>query len=434
MLDISSLDPKQIEAVDTCLDVKQRLVAVTGEAGTGKTSIMKYVADKLQEYGHRVALCALAGKAAKRIKEATGHEAMTIHRLLEYTKPGEKDDEGRVLEPGVPKRTMLNPLTYNVVLCDEYAMVNHEVHRNLLDALPTGAIVRVFGDRNQLRPIESNAILASQPSPFEDLLKRHRSVVLETIHRQGEGSGIVAAGRRINKGWYPVRAHDFELVVTDQPVVKLMETITRDDRAGIRYDGINNQIIVPGKRSWIGTKALNQKLMLHYHPELSDKATEIPRHDWEGGDKTLLIDVGVKVINGANWYAYYPLAPEREDYMFNGEGGIITDINEFGEITIDLGDRTVTVPPSVEVTNKYGKVVFMDPRRDLSLAYAITTHKAQGSEYEHVIYVINKSIQFMCNRQQLYTAVTRARKRTTFIGCGRSIQYGLYNTKTTFDR
>src|SRR5262245_22972985 len=279
-LDITKLDPRQVEAIDAGLDLKNRIVAVTGAAGTGKTSIMKFLYEQLVAVGHNVVLCAPTGKAAKRIQEATGHPAMTIHRLLEYSKPGDVDPvTGKALIPGMPKRGINYPIEQNIVLGDEYAMVNHEVHRNLFDALPRGACVRVFGDKNRLPPIEPTHLLAQQPSPFTMLMSRHKCIVLEKIHRQGEGSGIVAAGSRVIKGWAPLRASDFEMVVTQHPVDKLKEIIARDKTLGIVYDGHENQILTATNVSWIGTRALNTMLLGQFHPDMSERAIELPRHE-----------------------------------------------------------------------------------------------------------------------------------------------------------
>lgn len=429
-LNMEQLDVKQVEAINAGLDMKSRIVAITGPAGSGKTSIMRFLYERLTAFGYRVVLCAPTGKAAKRIQEATGIPALTIHRLLEYPKPGEVDENtGKPLVTTQPKRDQFNPLNYDAVLCDEYAMVNHEVHRNLVDAFPAGAVLRAFGDRNQLPPIEPNHQLAQQPSPFEVLLKRHRSVVLETIHRQGEGSGIVAAGARIIKGWSPVRAPDFDLVVTDKPVEKLHEIVHRDNQQGIRYDGVQNQILTATNISWIGTRALNTALMSKFVPSLTEHAIELPRHKWEE-KYPVLIDVGMKVINNANWYNVDQMTG---DDLYNGESGIVKYISALGDITIDLGDRELTVPSSMKVQTRWGEK-WMDPRKDLTLAYAVTTHKAQGSEYEHVVYVINKSTKFMLNRNQLYTAITRARKRCTFICDGNALSYGLWNVNTNVRR
>lgn len=404
------LDKYQQEAVNASCDLARRVVAVTGEAGTGKTSIMRLGCEELRNKGYSVALCAPTGKAAKRIFEATGIQATTIHRLLEYTHPGERDEKtGKTIRESYPRRHAQTPLEFDVVFCDEYAMVNHEVHRNLFDALPRGGCVRVFGDMNQLPPIEKNDVIAQQDSPFLELLKKFEGIVLKENHRQGEGSGIVLNGHRINQGFMPTKTDDFRISFTEQPVQVLTNFINHFREQAINYDTTRNQIITPGRKSWVGTLQLNASLQQVFRPE-SDGWLDIPRHKWD--THKVRIHKGDKVLQDVNNY---------ELEIFNGESGIVTEITDFGEIEIDLGDRVVIIPPSMTVINKWGNSVEVDPRRDLQLAYAITTHKSQGSEYDNVIYILNKSTMYVQNRRNFYTAITRARKSALVITDQRSI-------------
>ena len=149
------LDAAQTEAISLCCDVTKRIVAVTGPAGTGKTSILRQGYVQLAYHGYRCVLAAPTGKAAKRIKEATGIPAMTIHRLLEYTHPGIPDpDTGKVADSSGPRRTRERPLDMDVIFIDEAAMIDMGLYRNLIDAMKSGSAVRFFGDANQLPPIE----------------------------------------------------------------------------------------------------------------------------------------------------------------------------------------------------------------------------------------------------------------------------------------
>src|SRR5262245_39068034 len=143
------LHPLQQRAVELCLDFKnpQRTVAISGQAGTGKTTIIKNVYSELVQRGYIVSVCAPTGKAARRITQLTGSPARTIHRLLEYPKPGERDpDTGEALNTSQPSRCSSNPLPHHVILADEYAMVGYELDRNLLDALRPGSRLLTFGD------------------------------------------------------------------------------------------------------------------------------------------------------------------------------------------------------------------------------------------------------------------------------------------------
>jgi ATP-dependent exoDNAse (exonuclease V) alpha subunit len=189
------LDSKQSQAIEACCKLSNRVVAVTGAAGTGKTTILNQAYNALKDHGYAVVLCAPTGKAAKRIKEATGINAMTVHRLLEYTHPGDPDPKtGKPIHFSYPKRNRQNPIDFDIVFCDEYSMVNTDVHqKSLFDALPNGACVRVFGDANQLQPIEEDKTkhwtVSVHANPAEREIRSPS--YLDVVHRQGKDSGIL---------------------------------------------------------------------------------------------------------------------------------------------------------------------------------------------------------------------------------------------------
>lgn len=396
-----SWDLTQQSAIERCTDVQQRVAAVTGEAGTGKTTIMKVVHRVLTEAGYSVALCAPTGKASKRIAEATGIEASTIHRLLEFTFPGERDEKtGKVYGTSIPKRTGQNPLGYDFILADEYAMVSQSLHRDLLNAIKPGGCVRVFGDTNQLPPIEEDKRDQLKPSPFSELLERFDGVRLTQIHRQGEGSSIVTNGRRILGGMVPVKTEEYGITYTDQPVKWLQEYVLKSEDAGIKYGTSNHQIITPrNKKCWIGATELNMSIQPLYHETMAGAMT-IPRHKWEDKHPLRLL-VGDKVIYVKNDYNLE---------VYNGETGIVTDLTDMGEVVIDFGDRVISFPPIIIYHDAYGDEKSYDPRKDIQLAYVVTTHKAQGSEYEHVCYLMGNSAWILLCRSNFYTGTTRARK------------------------
>lgn len=416
------LDTTQQEAVNLCCDISQRVVGVTGAAGSGKTTILQTVYWSLKNAGYNVVLCAPTGKAAKRIFEVTGIDAMTMHRLLEYTHPGEPDPKtGKPCDHSYPKRTRTNPLEVDVVLGDEYAMVNQEVHRSLFNAIPNGGCVRIFGDNNQLQPIEEDKELQSQPSPFTMLLNKFKSVELETIYRQGKDSGILMNLQLILRGRMPTRNDQWDMRFTDQPVDVLRETILDGLDNDIDFSSVDNQIITVQHKSWVGTGKLNAMIQALFRNSL-DPAMMIPRNSWvagEGGELggTIRMYLGDKVIITRNMY---------DLNVFNGETGRIIEFSRDGEIVIDLGDREIIIPPTLLVQNRWGKTIEVDPRKDIDLAYAITTHKAQGSEYKRVVYLLNKSTQFMQNKRNFYTAASRGREHVTLITDQRSLSVSLY--------
>lgn len=410
------LDTEQELAVQLCMDLEKRIVSVTGPAGTGKTTILKTTYKNYIESGYSVGLAAPTGKAAKRITELTGFPASTIHRLLEFTHPGEVDEKtGKPYGMSVPRRTRQRPLDLDVLFVDEYTMVNHELHRDIIDALKPGALLRCFGDINQLPPIESNKITAALPSPFKDILTRFPSVTLKKLHRQGEGSDIAVNANRILYGMCPVRKPDFELVITEDPVNKIRGIIADTD---CDWQSPLCQVITPQNRSWIGSIALNGMMQPMFHDTMAGSLV-VPRNKWDMKNPLHLRKTD-KIIWSTNDYNLM---------IFNGELGIVKEIYDDGSIEVDFGDRIIIIPPVLVYFDR-GEEKWYDPRKTIQLAYAITTHKSQGSEYEHVIYVLNKSVYMMLNRANFYTAVTRARKHVWLVTDASSMMTAASTTRS----
>jgi exodeoxyribonuclease V alpha subunit len=195
------LDAEQQAAVAACVDTSKRLVSVTGEAGTGKTTIIKQACDHMAALDVSFAIAAPTGKAARRIREATGYPATTIHKLLEFNRPDMDEETGEATSVSGPNRTRSNPLDQYVVIVDEYAMVSTALHRDLVAAIPSAGCLRTFGDVRQLPPIENNQ-LADPTSPFSKCLAMPNTFTLNNIYRQAEGNGIIEAARRITRGQY----------------------------------------------------------------------------------------------------------------------------------------------------------------------------------------------------------------------------------------
>lgn len=410
-------DDKQEAAINACCDADKRIVAVSGEAGTGKTQIIKEVEHRLRNAGYLVTCSAPTGKAAMRIREATGLDAATNHRMLGYGQPidhedtDEKTGEKKLVRISTgPRFNRAKPLPYDFILCDEYPMVNREIHDNIIAALKPGARIRMFGDMNQLRPIETDKMLRDAPSAFQTALQKFTGVVLETNYRQLAGSGIVANAKRILLGRTPNRADDFDILYTDDPVMRLMQYVSDQKAAGVDYAGLDAQVITCMNKSWIGTKKLNLSLQsLWWNRDAP--YLQLPRHKWEGEEGSIRVQIGSKVVYTANTYDL-----GNEQSVFNGEVGIVVDIDPVDEsFDIDFGDRIVTIPPLLIVVRDNGDVIETDPRKNVDLAGVLTTHKMQGSEVKQVTYILNKSTIYGQSRRNFYTAVSRARDKCTVI-------------------
>lgn len=451
------LDQEQERAIADCLNLANRVVAVTGPAGSGKTSIIRYVAEQLAEREVPFAIAAPTGKAARRIREATGFHASTIHRLLQYPRPDEIDERtGKALSPTFPRRNATNPLDQRVLLVDEYAMVSWDLHHAIVNALPNGGSLRVFGDEAQLAPIEPKTRVAFE-SPFASLLRVHSAHTLEHIYRQGEGSQVLASATKIRRGQMPQHLPGAAITQTDDPLRALNLMLDKGLLHG--YNKIERQLISPVRRGPIGTHELNTMLQGRFNPN-PPRTFTLPRNKWDE-HITVKVAVGDKVVCTENTYdlrdwvhRYERWTPEKPEspnegrpwsewstwksdcrpvqssfieppenkQMLNGETGIITAIREDGSLEIDFGDRVVEVPILVEeFWARRGRVIPIDHRRAIDLAYALTTHKCQGSEFDHVLYVMGGQTWFNLSRRNLYTAVTRAKKDFVILTDQRSL-------------
>lgn len=433
-------DPEQQKAIELCCDIsnQNRVAGVTGSAGTGKTSIIKQVHAALVTAGYQVALCAPTGKAAKRITQATGIPASTIHRMLEYSHPGMPDPEtGQTQYVSSPKKTSENPLGFDVVLVDEGAMVNRELYRNLIGALPSKGCVRFFGDVNQLPPIEEDGYQGQ--SSFQQLLNAPhiKKIVLQTNHRQGEGSDITMNGARILRGTPPMQTKEFGIRISDVPIRQVVAMCRQIKDAGeTGFDVLSNQIITPGRKGLVGSLALNTLLCELYNP--GTNGIMAPRHVWEARTSnvwSVFFAIGQKVIITANIYDLRPTMEERwsegiktgsfieagdHEMVYNGETGIIEDVSN-DTLTINLGDRIVAIPPELEVEGRDGTITVIDPRKSVEHAYAITTHKSQGSEYHSVLYFLSRSAHHNQCRSNFYTGITRAKNIACVVADSASI-------------
>ncbi len=385
-----TLTDEQREAVfAACVN---KVFVITGGPGTGKTTITRAVVQTLSELGLKLKLAAPTGRAAKRLSEATGHPAQTLHRLLQFTPDGS-------FTFGEDKK-----LKAEVLIVDEASMLDAHLFVSLLRAMPLTSRLILVGDVNQLPSVGPGNVLA-------DVLNSGTvpRAVLTHIFRQAQESCIVVNAHRINQGQFPVQSPhqppraDFFWIEQDDPArvqAAIVETVC--GRIPERY-GLNPlrdvQVLTPMHRGEAGTQTLNKLLQerLNPRPPLA-RNVEIKR-----GHTTFR--TGDRVLQLRNNY-------DKE--VFNGDLGWITEVDEeAGEMAVEFDTGLVHLESSE-----------LD---DLALAYAVSVHKSQGSEYPAVVVPVMTQHYVLLQRNLLYTALTRARKLAVMIGSVRAFQIGLDN-------
>lgn len=394
------LSTEQENAVIMCCDLSLLIASVTGGAGTGKTLVLGKVYEALIKRGRKIALCAPTGRAAKRIQELTGIPAKTVHRLLEFPKPD--DDDWGEIDPSEPKRNRQNPLEEAIIIVDEASMIAPTLYGQLIDALPRYGCIRFFGDNNQLPPIEEG-----EP-PFIKILKERPMVELHRNYRSEDH--IVSNAMLILRGLIPRRNDRFEIIYTEWPTKYLTDFIKGEQS----FAGPNRQIITPTRKGNYGTAKINPVLQLRFNKHRGGLRCD----RFDPDEAKLVVKPGDKFL----WI--------KNDYkleVFNGELGTIGWIDEEeGTLGLDLPDRHVIVPPVVKTYSWYhSSIIEYDPRRQIELGYSITTHKAQGSEFETVIYCISRGQAFLLNRRNFYTAITRAKGHVIIIADRRAMYMSL---------
>lgn len=396
-----TLSMEQETAVIMCCDFSNTIASVTGGAGTGKTLVLGQVWKELRRRGRGIVLAAPTGRAAKRIEELTNIRAKTIHRLLEFPMPDDiTDDEN----PNEPRRNREKPLDERVVVIDESSMLSPTLFRQLMDALPNGGVIRFFGDNNQLPPVEAGI------PPFIDVLERFPKVELSFNFRNEDL--ILGNAIRILRGSIPLRNQRFEILYTDNPVTTLIEFATK---AFMKDD---HQIIMPTRKGSYGTMRVNPAVQARLN-----KSRDFIRLDrYDENEAMLAIRPDDKFL----WI--------KNDYkmnLFNGEMGTIDWVdNEHGSLGLVVGDREVEVPARAKYYNaNIGQVVNYDPRKQIELGYAVTTHKAQGSEFDTVIYCMSQRAPYLLDRRNFYTAVTRAKNQVIIITDRRAMSLAVYRNR-----
>jgi len=365
------LDPSQQRAVE--LACAAPVGIVTGGPGCGKTTITRFALDRLDSRGRSYLLASPTGKASKRLNEATGREAVTIHRML-----GFHPVDGW-------RHNRRNPLSADAVIIDESSMIDVELGATLFDAIhPRRTRLILVGDADQLPPVGPGRV-------FGDLIDSGMVPLarLNTLHRAAQGSWVYRNAHRVIQGQMPEleRSHDFrfvEVAESDAIVPKLCELMATTIPTEVNDEA---QVLIPQRTGPAGIEKANAALQRVLNP---------PR---PGSTEKYLERGGVRLRAGDR------VIQTRNDYdlgVFNGEVGDITEVGGKG-LVVQYPDR----PPVEYSTEKAGA---------LQLAYALTVHKSQGSEWPWVVVVCHSTHTHMLTRQLLYTAITRSRKGVILVG------------------
>ena len=409
-----NLSAKQKEAIQSINS--NNVVIITGGPGTGKTTIIKNVIDIYKSHGKKVVLCAPTGRAAKRMTEMTGEEAKTLHRLLEIGKI-EKDNEFTIMNYEVA------PIDADVIIVDEASMVDIYIMNYLLNGIYQGTKLILVGDTDQLPSVGPGSVL-------KDIInsERIKTIFLDEIFRQAAQSKIIVNSHRVNDGEYFLDKEEQEGLKDDFFYIKeksqdiMLDQIISLCKGRLKnfgdYDFFENiQILSPTKKGLLGTKELNKKLQEELNPSSDEK------NEKKVGE--VIFREGDRVMQVKNNYDIYwekgntlSLTYESGTGIFNGELGKIVKI---------------------DFLNKQIKILFDDEKEawyafsdmdQIEHAYAITVHKAQGSEFDVVIMVVTQSSAMLLTRNLLYTGLTRAKKLLILIGNDNVVKFMIQNADT----
>lgn len=402
------LDVMQHKAVIE--SIKHGLLVLTGGPGTGKTTTINTIIRFFESEGMSLLLAAPTGRAAKRMTEATGYEAQTIHRLLEVNvNPEETDSVGGFM------RNRQNPLEADVIIIDEMSMVDLNLMHALLCAVVPGTRLVLVGDVDQLPSVGPGSVL-------KDIIISgcFPVVTLTRIFRQAGESDIVVNAHKINAG-EPVildnKSRDFFFLRRQDADTIIGVTIMLIQKKLPRYVGAQPseiQVMTPTRKGLLGVERLNTIFQRYLNPQDPKKAEkEINGRLFREGDKVMQIKNNYQL----EWEVTtkFGLTVDKGTGIFNGDMGVITEISQYKEtieVEFDEGRKV-----------KYG----YDEVEELELAYAITVHKSQGSEYPAVIIPLLQGPRLLYNRNLLYTAVTRAKKCLTIVGSDTVFQEMIQN-------
>ena len=401
-----TLDEHQVTAVKEA--VRNGLLVITGGPGTGKTTTINTIIRYFELEGLEIFLAAPTGRAAKRMSETTGFEARTVHRMLELN--------GGAEGSGGFERDESNPLEADVIIVDEMSMVDISLMYSLLKAISVGTRLILVGDVNQLPSVGPGSVL-------RDIIQSHACnvVMLTKIFRQASTSDIIVNAHKINHGeevildnksmdFFFLKRYDADVIIN--VVLQLIKQKLPKFVDATPYD---IQVLTPMRKGLLGVERLNGILQRYMNPPANDKVEK------EYG--STVFREGDKVMQTKNNYQLaweirtkFGLTVDKGLGIFNGDMGIIRQINDFAEQMIIEFDE--------------GRMVEYPYKRldELELAYAITIHKSQGSEYPAVVIPLLSGPMMLMNRNLLYTAVTRARKCVTLVGNEVTFQQMIQNT------
>ena len=406
------LDEMQKKAVQEAAG--HGLLILTGGPGTGKTTTINAIIRYFEGEGAEIRLAAPTGRAAKRMTEATGYEAQTIHRLLELSGMPEDDREG---QPIHFERNAENPLETDVIIIDEMSMVDIHLIHSLLMAVTAGTRLILVGDENQLPSVGPGNVL-------RDIIRSGQFPVVELkkIFRQASESDIVVNAHKINKGeqveinnksrdFFFLKRYDADIIIR-VVIALIQEKLPKY----VEAKPFEIQVLTPMRKGLLGVERLNQILQRYLNPpDASKKEKEIGQGLFREGDKVMQVRNNYQLeweIRGR-----YGIPIEKGVGVFNGDTGIIKTINEFAE--------------TAEVEFEDGRWAEYSFKQldELEHAYAVPIHKTQGSEYPAVIIPLLSGPRMLMNRNLLYTAVTRARKCVTVVGSEETFRDMIRNEK-----
>lgn len=400
--DVKSFIAKYEAEKNITLSEKQKLAikgalaggvsVITGGPGTGKTTILNCIVDILKGQKLKVAVCAPTGRAAKRIMETGGYPAVTIHRLLEYYY-----DEAR--EMMLFGKTEENQLDLDAVVVDECSMIDLKLMDALSSAIKLGSRLILVGDSDQLPSVGAGNVL-------RDLIESDYfyTARLNEIYRQASESDIITSSHAINRGEHPeIRTYDAskdesDLVFIDTKQQSDIQDILTDTALRFKLEDI--QVITPVKKKILGTESLNQRLQAVFNPPALQKAElKYGKKYFRVGDRVMQIKNDYSLSGG----------------VFNGEIGIIKGIDtEEKKITVMYEDNFISVNPQ-EKGYRYIEYEYIK-LEELELAYAVTVHKSQGSEYKVVLIPVSWFPPVLATRSLIYTAITRGKEKVILVG------------------